>query len=527
MKIINIASSDNFEDILEAVRSSESAEAILVIPKSNKVFKNKNKVEKLKSHFEKLNKDVSVISSGGEALKNASSAGFNIIRQSEKQSRKKDTDIASLYNSERGRNKLSKFNSTERSNYMDSYPYSEKAPEEKNTFKAAHASIAALRQINPKDMKNFIFIFFGASLLFFIVIVLNSVSQARIRIIPHKNDFSISIPVTISDKITQIDEVYGIIPGESIQIEKIVSKNFASSGEKDVFQKAKGRIIIYNNFNTSSQALIATTRFQNPEGLVFRIIKTIVIPRGMKVGQKLEPGQIEVEVVADRAGEEYNIEPAEFKIPGFLGTPKYQGFYAKSVEKFSGGFVGESSIITKEDIEKAENQVKEEAANEIRKELALLVNFKILDETLNIELEKTVDSNKIGDLGKDFKVGYRAKLKTIAFREEDAVKFVFQYVKNSQNLKVAERRLRIDYNEIKFNKKNNELSLRLTSSGQTAENIDKEKIVSEITNRKKNEAKSYLGNLKEIESAQIFLSPFWVRSIPKNKDRVEIQVVTE
>jgi len=490
MKIINIASSENFKDILEAVQNSPSDEVILVIPKSNRVFKNKNKVEQLKSHFEKLSKDVSIISSGGEAFKNASSAGFNIIRRSEKVARKKDSDIVSLYSE-----------------------------------KPQNDSISVRKISNW--MKNFIFIFLGISLIFFIVIVLTSISKARIMVFPYKNIFSINVPVIISDKITEIDEVYGIIPGESVQIEKVVSKNFSSTGEKDVFQKAKGKIIIYNNFSVLPQALVATTRFQTPEGLVFRIIKTITVPGTVKEGGKLKPGEVEVEAVADRAGEEYNIEPSEFKIPGFLGTPKYQGFYAESSEKFLGGFVGKTNVATKEDIKRAESLVREEAINEVRKELVLLSNFKVLNETLDIEVEKTLDSNKTGDLGNEFKIGNRAKLKTIVFKEEDVVKFISRYVTNSQNLKVVEKGLKVDYKEIQFDKEDNELSLKLVSSVQTVKNIDNGKIISEIISRKSSEAEAYLRDLKEIESAQIFLSPFWVRSIPKNKDRVEIQVVIE
>ena len=81
MKIINVASSDNFEDILEAVRSSESAGVILVVPKSNRVFKSSVKVEKLRNDFDKLGKDVSVISSSDEIIKNANLAGFNILQE--------------------------------------------------------------------------------------------------------------------------------------------------------------------------------------------------------------------------------------------------------------------------------------------------------------------------------------------------------------------------------------------------------------------------------------------------------------
>lgn len=501
MKILNIASSDNFDDILEAVKESKSTEVILVIPKSNRVFKNKNKAEQLRANFEKLNKEVSIISSGGEVIKNADQAGFNIIRRSEKSSNKKDNDIVSLY--------------------------SEKEPEEKEFFQAIRRPITALKRADSKSLKNFIFIFLGIAFLFFVVIIFTFMSEARVKIFPHKNEFSINIPVIISDKITETDEVYGIIPGESIQIEKIISKTFNSTGEKNVFQKAKGKLKIYNNFNTSPQALVATTRFQTSQGLVFRIVKTIIVPGATEEGDKLKPGEVEAEVVADRAGEEYNIEPAEFKIPGFLGTPKYNGFYAKSFEKFSAGFIGQASIATKEDIEKAESLVKEEVANEVREELALLSNFKILDQTLDIETENMSDSGKTGDLGKEFKIGYKAKLKTIAFKEDDVSKFISQYIKNSQNLEVIGKGLRIDYQEIKFDKEDNEFSLKLVSSGQTADNIDKEKIISEIAGIKSNEAETYLSGLKEVESVEIYLSPFWARSIPKNKERVEIQIAIE
>ena len=143
MKIISIASSDNFEDILEAVKDSKSAEVILVIPKSNRVFKSKSRADQLKKDFKELNKEVSIISSGGEVVKNADQAGFNIIRRSEKLSQKKNNDIASLY--------------------------SEKQPEEKNIFQVVRMPIFALKKTNPEDINKFVFIFLGAAFLFFIV----------------------------------------------------------------------------------------------------------------------------------------------------------------------------------------------------------------------------------------------------------------------------------------------------------------------------------------------------------------------
>ena len=346
----------------------------------------------------------------------------------------------------------------------------------------------------------------------------------NIKIIPRKVDFSINLPVVVSTDITKNDEIYGMVPGQWIEVEKLISKTFASSAEKDVFQKARGRAFIYNNFSASPQILVATTRLQTAEGLTFRIPKAVTVP-GKIIGSEFKPGEIEVEIVADRAGEEYNIEPSDFRIPGFLGNPKYQGFYAKSFEKLSGGFVGQSSFVSKEDLEKAEEIIKEEGVSQIKAELALLGNFKILDEVLNMEIEKTGDSNNAGDLTKEFRVDFKIKASLVVFKESDIVDFISQYVKNSQNLLVASG-IKINYDQSKLNKEKRELSFKLVSSGQTIQNIDKKKIISDIAGKRISEADSYFSGLNEIESARIF-PPFWLRKIPKDANRINIAIIIE
>src|SRR3989344_887065 len=359
MKIINIASSDNFEDILVAVRASESDSMILVVPKSNRVFKSKSKVEKLKTHFDRLKKKVSIISSGQEVIKNANLAGLDIFKKKGEISEGKDKEISSFYSEPSG-------------------GLNQKKP--------------------PKESKKFILFLISSAIALFLFIVFVSLSGADIKIIPRKDDFSVNIPVIVSDKITTNDEFYGMVPGKWIEAEMVISKTFVSGAEKDVFQKARGRITIYNNFSASPQILVATTRFQTPEGLVFRILKTVTVPGAAKTGNESKPGRIEVEVIADRAGEEYNLDPSDFRVPGFLGTPKYQCFYAKSFEKFSGGFVGRSNFVSKEDMEKAGEAVEEEGAAKIKAEMASLGNFKILSEAMILKTEKTSDSNSVGDL---------------------------------------------------------------------------------------------------------------------------------
>ncbi len=494
MKIINIASSDSFEDILEAVKDSDSDSIILVVPKSNLVFKNKSKADQLKENFEKLGKEVSIIPSGKGSSKAPGPKN--------KKEDLKDEEIYAFY-SEKTQKK-------------------EKSAEPIKTEGKITVAQSVL-----KDSKKLLFIFLALSLFALVFFILTSISSANIEIIPRKNDFSINIPIIISDKISQIDPVYGMIPGELIHLERTTYNNFTSTGRKEVFQKANGRITIYNNYSTSPQVLVATTRFQTSEGLVFRIPSGITVPGATKDGNALKPGKIEAEVIADRAGEEYNIEASQFKIPGFLGTPKYKGFYAESFNKFSGGFVGPADFITKEDFVSAEEMVKQEALAKVKEELNLLSNYKILEETLDIKMEITGDSNKSGDLAKEFRIGIKTEITTIAFKESDIINFISQYVIDSQNLKVLENGLKISYNEAKLDKGKMELSLKLEASGQAAQNIDKEKITLDILGKRNQDIKNYLSNIKEIDSAKISLFPFWIRSAPKNINRVDIDIINQ
>lgn len=513
MKIINIASSDNFEDIRGAVRESGSDSVILVVPKSNRIFKSKTRVAQLKQYFERIGKDVSIMSSGEQTIDNAKLAGLKVSHEVPKKQKPvsppdRDEEIASLY--------------------------SEKAPTwdpERNDEGPSRPSVSygtrepkATSSVQPKK---FVLVFLTAAIFAFVLIVFTSFNQARVRIIPAKEDFSINIPVTVSSAVTEPDSIYGLAPGRTVQFEKSVTRTFSSSGEKQVFQKAKGRLTIYNNFGAAPQILVATTRFQTLEGLVFRIPEAVTVPGATQASDGLKPGEIVVDVVADRAGPEYNIGPSDFTIPGFLGSPRYKGFYAKSFEIFSGGFTGLAKVITEEDIASAENSLREELLNQVKIELASLAGLKVVDEAVDVKIEKTGDSNKAGDAAPQFRLGLKAEVFTVAFDESKILKLVSDYVRDSQNRAVLGKGLSITYSEPGLDREKKELSLRLYASGQMIQDINREKIASDILGKKSPEIKSYFNSLGAVESAQIFLSPFWVKSVPEKRSRVQIDVIVD
>lgn len=101
--------------------------------------------------------------------------------------------------------------------------------------------------------------------------------------------------------------------------------------------KASGTITAFNEYGSESQLLIASTRFLSSNGKIFRTTKDIYIPGANIIDDEIIPSSIDVEVMADYWGSEYNIGPSDFTIPGFKGTVKYVSLYGKSDTAMSGG----------------------------------------------------------------------------------------------------------------------------------------------------------------------------------------------
>ena len=88
-------------------------------------------------------------------------------------------------------------------------------------------------------------------------------------------------------------------------VEKLGTKNLDADGDKLVQRKSSGIIIIYNKFSDSTQKLIKNTRFETPDGLIYRIDQSVVIPGRTTVSGKITPGSVEAKVYGDEPGVKY------------------------------------------------------------------------------------------------------------------------------------------------------------------------------------------------------------------------------
>ncbi len=198
----------------------------------------------------------------------------------------------------------------------------------------------------------------AVGILIVALVVMSFMSGARIEVVPKliKANMGAVLSGYKADAMAEGETATGL-PFQVVTVSKDGGKTVKANGEEQVQRKASGTIIIYNNYNTATQRLIKNTRFESPEGLIYRIGDSVVVPGTRTVDGKKVAGSVEAIVYADDVGEKYNIGLTDFTVPGFKGDPRFKDMYARSKTPMSGGFVGMMKKVADEDRMVAENEI--------------------------------------------------------------------------------------------------------------------------------------------------------------------------
>lgn len=384
----------------------------------------------------------------------------------------------------------------------------------------------------PKfGLQSLIFVFTGfalvvAGLSFYLIL-----PKAKVVITPRSEKITYELTLTSDVGISQIDPVGYKIPGEILSYEESFSMDFLSSGKEVREERARGIITVYNSYSSSPQTLVETTRFISQDGKLFRTAKTVVIPGAEVEDGKIVPSSIDVEVVAAEIGEDYNVGPSTFAIPGFKGTPKYTAFYGKSTSSMSGGFKGEVAVITEEDFKKAEEELNNKISIKLNEELEkkLPKNLTLLEKAQKQEvLEMEADKN-VGDIGEKFTLKAKARKEAFLFNKNDIGIIINQLLASQLGEKkhILEGKQDLRYQEVSADFKNKAMKLVMEADEWIVYDIDKDYIKENLAGQKEVEVRRFLGSLEEVADAKITLSPFWASKLPKDKEKIVVEVKME
>ena len=314
-----------------------------------------------------------------------------------------------------------------------------------------------------------------------------------------------------------------------------IQESFDATGAQNAeTRRATGTVIIYNDYSEEDQPLVATTRLLTEDEKLYRITESVVVPG--KEGST--PGEVEVSVKADEAGEEFNIEPSRFTIPGFRGSPKYDGFYAESQEAFLGGGAGESetNIVSESDISRAretmEKRVRALAMERIAEKLE--DGWMLSEEAVEVTIEEADAFPAEGTVAEKFEYSIAATARAIAADQADIEAYARQElfddarrgVSGAEDIAWEPESITIEYGKMTPDFETETLAVKLFADATWRAIVDAEAIKEASLGKDAEELRAmldeYAGRVEqldmEVRPSQIF------SSVPSVPSRVEVRV---
>ncbi|PIV12875.1 MAG: hypothetical protein COS47_00105 [Candidatus Nealsonbacteria bacterium CG03_land_8_20_14_0_80_36_12] len=382
-----------------------------------------------------------------------------------------------------------------------------------------------------------IFLIAGFLIFFFLP------GKAKIEILPKMENLTFKCELKVDSLAKEIN--LEVIPGQLIETEEFLSQEFPASGKAFKEERASGTIQVYNNYSLSPQVLIDGTRFVSADGKLFRTPKRITIPGKHYEGGKLVPGFVDIEVIADQPGPEYNIGLSTFSLPGLAGTVMYTAIYAKSFQEMKGGFRREVLQVTKDDLEGGTRVLEEKVKEKVETSL----KRKIPEDSILIKDAQIFEKGQLSLLAREgeekssFWGEAKAKGTALIFKKSDLNKWALGFIRAEISEKVDEavassppfanarvKEVRENSFNYGFTAKNidfqkGSLLLKVELSAQIFSKIDEKALKELIKGKEEKEVeRKILENYPEISEIRLELFPFWLRKIPKDDKLLEIKL---
>jgi len=347
---------------------------------------------------------------------------------------------------------------------------------------------------------------------------------ATVTVYPKMKDLSVQADIT-----AKTNPQVGELGYELLTLEATGEKQVKASGTEEVEEHATGKMFVYNT-GATSQRLIKNTRFENKDGLIFRISESVEVPPA-KDGT---PGMVAADVFADGTGEQYNIAPQRFTIPGLKDTEQFDSMYGESTTAFSGGFAGQRYILDDAELATAKDALHTELRSTLlaRLKTERPAGFVTYDDAVAISFE-SLPATEAGDSLAT--IQERGRLQVPLFKEDAFAAFIAQQGMadyNGEPVKVLDpSTLQFAYaattTAVSDISGYPELSFSLKGPARIVWQIDEAALKDELKGTKKADAPSVFTKHSAIRSAQAEIRPFWSSSFPKDPEDIEIQTLLE
>lgn len=343
-------------------------------------------------------------------------------------------------------------------------------------------------------------------------------TSAQVNLFAKASKSPVAFDFTADPSTSKADLATATIPATQLKVDKTVSGSTPATGKKDVGTKASGTMTVSNGTGVD-QPLQAGTRFVSGDK-IFRSTSDVTVPAATldKQGNKVRKS-VSVGVTADANGDQYNLAPTSYSIPGLGGgiDVTAQG------GQMQGGTTKTQSVVSQADVDKAAATAIEAAKDDAKKAVDGKAGKDqvVLDGSF-VQKPGAVNANPaVGSEASQVSVSVPVVYTELAVSKQDL-----------QNLVKAQAQKVVGANNQVYD--DGFGNLVVTGNGTTKFNgstnayagpkIDTAELAKQMKGKKYGEAENIANQTPGVEKSEIKLSPSWATNMPTSVKRIKITV---
>lgn len=346
--------------------------------------------------------------------------------------------------------------------------------------------------------------------------------------ITHKNE-----PFTFTNKVFKATRTTGEdLAFEVMAVSDSVEKDFVFSDSKQLSTKAKGTVVLYNEYGKTPQKLLINTRLVDDKGRIYMTDKALTVPGYTVSNGKIVPGSLTTTMTASEAGDKYNSEPKDFTLVGFKGTAKEKKIYARSKGSITGGASGLMYMPTAEEKGELNTDILLALKSKLSKSIEAQVppDYILFQDSIKFSLDFDSD-NALSD-SPNAKINASGTATAIILNqrelEENIIRTVNSTITTEEINQISIPELsnfvfKISDSVGAIDKSTSSISFELTGEGTLAWNPDYDKLKSLLAGVSKIDVNTIFITQPGIESARVLFTPPWQKTLPTNLNYIKVK----
>ena len=295
-----------------------------------------------------------------------------------------------------------------------------------------------------------------------------------------------------------------IIGAKTVSVTIEGEDSIEATGKKDIGEKAKGTVTLYNN-GDSPRTIASGTVLKASNNVEFTLDKEVTIASASgDIFSGTKPGTAQGAVTAKTLGPEGNL-PSNTKFT--IGGSSVLA--AKNDSAFSGGNKKSLTVVSKTDRDKLQLQLPKKLGDKAKEEISTKIseNEVLLPFDLETSFDKKEFDRAVDEEAKRVTLKGTITFTGVIYNKEDITQYTLEKVKEktSSDISLAENKLTQDLSGIERN--GDEITAKLSIKAGLLPSLDTQKLQQTVKGKSVDEALTSLRSLPQTEKVEIVFKP--------------------